>query len=62
MRPANNDTQRRHRTATSKALVNAVRYCKGCGRGQLPSKIDCGDGTRIWVCRYCKHEHSNIKG
>jgi len=55
MRPAINDKQRRHRTATSKALIRAVRYCKGCGRGQLPSKHETGDGTRFWVCRYCCH-------
>ncbi len=50
--------RRRHRLATRQAMVRAVRYCKRCGRGQLPSRIDIGDGIRVWVCRYCKHTHT----
>lgn len=52
-----NDKQRRHRTATSDALVRAVRYCKSCKRGQVPHKFDNGAGRLMWVCRYCKREH-----
>ena len=39
MRSAISDRQRRHRAATSKALVRAVRYCKARDR-------------RLKSCRY----------
>lgn len=51
------DAKRKHRSATQAAMVKAVRYCKGCGRGQVPSKFDKGDGRQCWQCRYCQHEH-----
>jgi uncharacterized OB-fold protein len=58
MRSAISDRQRRHRAATSKALVRAVRYCKACGRGQVPSKRWNPDEGSAWTCRYCQHDHS----
>ena len=57
MRPANNDKQRRHREATSAAMKRAVRKCRSCGRGQVPTIFHAGNGRSFWTCRYCKHEH-----
>jgi len=48
------------KVATSKALIRAVRYCIKCGRGQLPSKYDLGDGRQGWTCRYCGHERQRV--
>lgn len=59
MSSAISDRQRRHRTATSKALVRAVRYCKACGRGQVPSKRWTPDEGSAWTCRYCQHDHKD---
>lgn len=52
------DNKRKHRSAVQAGTINAVRYCKECGRGQLPSKYDLGNGRTGWTCRYCRHEHS----
>lgn len=57
MRPANNDRQRRHRNATSKAVKATFYPCPKCDRRQNRSPIDIsGLGHLLWICRYCGHE------
>lgn len=51
------DYKRKHRAATSDAMKKAVRKCAECGRGQVPTVFNAGNGRQFWTCRYCKYEH-----
>ena len=58
MRPALTDKQRKHRSATSKAMkayAEAAR-CKACNRGNALKKHVLDPWTVVRVCRYCGHE------
>jgi ribosomal protein L37AE/L43A len=57
MREAINQKQRTHRTATSRAMQRMTKHCRKCSRGQNPKRHPMGDGTSLWVCRYCGQEH-----
>lgn len=60
MRLANNDKQRRHRLATSKAMVARaiIRACPACQRKNALKLIRQPFGPNIYVCRWCPHEHA----
>ena len=51
------DKLRRMSNATSAAMKLRVRNCLACGRGQLPSRYNVGDGRVAWQCRYCSRVH-----
>lgn len=59
VRAANNDKQRRHRTATSRAMKRVAenRRCKNCGRANA-TRRNAWLGSIIITCIYCGDERA----
>lgn len=58
MRPAMTDAQRKHRTATSRAMKAhaEARRCPDCDRKSALQMVPLTERHVMFVCRWCKRE------